>query len=170
MPIDDRAAAQNESQSLDIVQRETLDALQASRSLTRTRRFAVRSSQWFVVVALLAVGRPRAKVPKKMPIVTPSTASCAPNGPFAAMNATGIGATRYHGFSFILGSPAGMGAGRVFEKLTGNSSKDSKYAKVSLCRRCCHKTEAGGKLLPGQSAAFKPFRPRAVIYVGVGPS
>jgi hypothetical protein len=70
-------------------------------------------SQWFVVVALPGVGRPKARVPKKMPIVTPSTASCAPKGPFAAIRATGIGATRYHGFNFILGSPTGMGSGRV---------------------------------------------------------
>src|SRR5258708_1324218 len=75
------------------------------RALGGARRFAVRQSQWFVVVALPGVGRPKAKVPKKMPIVTPSTASCAPNGPFAAISATGIGATRYHGFNFILGSP-----------------------------------------------------------------
>ena len=111
MPVNDGAAAQNEAQRLYVMQREILDALQASRALARARRFAVRLSQWFVVVALPGVGRPRAKVPKKMPIVTPSTASCAPKGPLAAIRATGIGATRYHGFNFILESPTGKRRG-----------------------------------------------------------
>src|SRR5450755_1507619 len=105
MPIDHRAATQNETQRLHVMHREVLDALQSSRALSRARRFAIGLGQWFVVVALPGVGRPRARVPKKMPIVTPSTASCAPKGPFAAIRATGIGATRYHGFNFILGSP-----------------------------------------------------------------
>src|SRR6187431_2898313 len=116
VPVDHGTATQNEPQRLDVVQREIFDALQSERAFTRTRarRFAVGQSQWFVVVALPAVGRPKAKVPKKMPIVTPSTASCAPNGPFAAISATGIGATRYHGFNFILGSPTERRAARVY--------------------------------------------------------
>jgi hypothetical protein len=37
------------------------------------------------------------------------------------MSATGIGATRYHGFNFILGSPTGMarGALKTFQQLRG---------------------------------------------------
>jgi BMFP domain-containing protein YqiC len=43
MPVDDGATAQNESQRLDVMQREIFDALQAERAFTRTRarRFAV---------------------------------------------------------------------------------------------------------------------------------
>src|SRR5882724_3430805 len=90
--------------------REILDALQSSRALSRAGRLAIGLGQWFVVVALPGVGRPRARVPKKMPIVTPSTASCAPKGPFAAIKATGIGATRYHGFNFISWGSRRIGA------------------------------------------------------------
>src|SRR6185503_5028853 len=98
------------------MQREVVDASKPHRerlprrALARARRLAVGIlSQWFVVVASPAAGRRRARVPKKMPTVTPRTAICAPNAPWAAIKATGMGATRYHGFSFMLGTPTSSG-------------------------------------------------------------
>jgi hypothetical protein len=78
MPVDDRAARQDQAQRLNVVKGELVEALEPEAALgvrRRRRLVAGRGGQWCVVVALPSAGRRRESVPKKMPRVTPSTAS-----------------------------------------------------------------------------------------------
>ena len=78
VPVDDRSPGQDEAQGFDVVQRELVEALERrSRQpgVGRRRVGVARGGQWCVVVALPSPGRRSERVPKKMPSVTPSTAS-----------------------------------------------------------------------------------------------
>jgi hypothetical protein len=78
VPIDDRAARQDQAQGLNVVKGELVEALEpvAARGIRRRRGLvAGRRGQWCVVVALPSAGRRKESVPKKIPRVTPSTAS-----------------------------------------------------------------------------------------------
>jgi hypothetical protein len=78
VPVDDRAARQDQAQGLNVVKGELVEALEpvAALGVRRGRGLvAGRRCQWCVVVALPSAGRRSESVPKKMPSVTPSTAS-----------------------------------------------------------------------------------------------
>jgi hypothetical protein len=78
VPVDDRAARQDQAQRLNVVKAELVEALEpvAAQGIRRGRRLvAGRDGQWCVVVALPSAGRRSESVPKKIPSVTPSTAS-----------------------------------------------------------------------------------------------
>jgi hypothetical protein len=111
VPVDDRAAAQDEPQRLDVQERELVGGLQPWReciarwSRRKTRLIGVvLLSQWpgLVVVASPGWGFRSDRVPKKMPNVSPNTASWAPIVPVDARSASGIKASRYQTLSFIL--------------------------------------------------------------------
>lgn len=99
VPIEYRAAAKNQSNSLEIVQREVVDSLQPLAATwsgwrsTRMRRVRfVRRSQlpeFVLVTSSLDVRRRRDRVPKKMPNVNASTVSWAPYAPLDAKSTTG---------------------------------------------------------------------------------
>jgi hypothetical protein len=78
MPVDDRGAGQDQAQRLNIVDRKLVETLERGfrqGAVGRRRMGTARRSQWCVVVALPSPGRRSDRVPKKMPNVTPSTAS-----------------------------------------------------------------------------------------------
>jgi len=78
VPIDDGRTGQDEPEGLDVVKRELGEALERSTRQGpdgRRRRGVARRGQWCVVVALPSPGRRSERVPKKMPSVTPRTAS-----------------------------------------------------------------------------------------------
>src|SRR5512145_229347 len=112
MPVKYRAAAEYQSNSLNVVQREVVDGLQPlagawgqrggawspSRGILRRGQFP----EW-VEVASLGLGFRSDRVPKKIPSVRPRTVNCAPLAPLEASRSTGmIPMRRYQKFCFIV--------------------------------------------------------------------
>ena len=113
MPVDHRVAAQNHPQGLDVVELELTDGLEA-RGTGQRGTLAGLGRDFVLGRGLQALGCPgaarpttgrlRLRVPKKMPSVSPRTASWAPMAPLPSSSSTGTRRTRYRTGDLIISS------------------------------------------------------------------